>query len=301
MVSCFKGRLWILVVVIALGCTDLCRASLLSNLWSALKEGILPADSQQPLQSAHQGVDSARDAGAELHATNSENHSTNHTLHSHMNSTAPGQQKPLIFSTVTRFSNISALSKTKVRAKKSHEPLVLLSITSGAHHSHLRHSIRSTWLLPCIASPLCQYRFFVDASASAGNVSTALLEENDLYADMVFRDYCPYMQQRHPAYIHYGNSQVSSFGKESLPGVQEDPVQHDYRLRRMYKIDWKICFFKFWQRESTALGISAGYPDHHVLIEDDSFTCTENLLYQFALLRRRREQQQSPLPLYLNF
>jgi hypothetical protein len=51
----------------------------------------------------------------------------------------------------------------------------------------------------------------------------------------------------------------------------------DYILRRMYKIDWKICFFKWIKLNNYSV-------KYHTFIEDDSFLCTKNLLYQIQLL-----------------
>eukprot|EP00605_Chrysophyceae_sp_TOSAG23-4_P002346 GSChrysophyteH1.ASY1.ANO1.2594.1 assembled CDS len=85
------------------------------------------------------------------------------------------------------------------------------------------------------------------------------------------------MTQRHPDFINYGNSQVVD--------IQEDdePLHRDYRWRRMYKIDWKMCFLK-WIRQSKY------ETDYHVFVEDDSFICTGNLLHQFTLLRTHEKK-----------
>ena len=104
------------------------------------------------------------------------------------------------------------------------------------------------------------------------------------------------MLRRHPSYINYGNSQVVDIdadvdasgtggegeaGEETTSNSDSDSrsgIHRDYRYRRMYKIDWKVCFLKW---------ISANQykPDYHVFVEDDSFVCTENLLHQMGLLR----------------
>eukprot|EP01032_Pedospumella_encystans_P023214 gene23214-26280_t len=81
--------------------------------------------------------------------------------------------------------------------------MVFISITSSPFHAELRESSRKTWLLPCLANPTCDYKFFVDKSES--DISTSVLEESKQYTDMVFRDACPLMA-RHPSYINYGNS-----------------------------------------------------------------------------------------------
>ena len=41
---------------------------------------------------------------------------------------------------------------------------------------------RNTWLLPCIDSMLCNYRFFVDAMAT--NLTDVLRAEQEIYDDM---------------------------------------------------------------------------------------------------------------------
>jgi len=187
---------------------------------------------------------------------------------------------PELRSTVSRFFNISARNITAAsnelpRRGTVRTPLLLISITSGPRHAHIRHSIRNTWLLPCVMSLQCEYRFFIDAPDA--NVTEALQSETRTHGDLVFRRACGYMQQRHPPYVNYGNSQVSSWGKENVTGIGDDVVQQDYHLRRMYKIDWKMCFLR-WSYEA---GIR---PMYHTFVEDDSFVCTENLLHQLSLL-----------------
>jgi hypothetical protein len=62
-----------------------------------------------------------------------------------------------------RFSPIS-IDK---RPAKNANLLLYISITSGPAHTDLRAAARLTWLLPCHASPLCDYAFFVDKTASS--------------------------------------------------------------------------------------------------------------------------------------
>jgi len=193
---------------------------------------------------------------------------------------ATGSTGSELRSTVSRFfhitaRNITATSNELPKHGHPRKPLVLISITSGPHHSHIRHSIRSTWLLPCVLSSQCEYRFFIDAPDA--NVTDVLRVEQRQHGDLVFRSSCGYMQQRHPPYVNYGNSQVSSWGKENVTGIGDDVVQQDYHLRRMYKIDWKICFLR-WSLEAQIR------PQYHAFVEDDSFVCTENLLHQLSLL-----------------
>jgi hypothetical protein len=163
--------------------------------------------------------------------------------------------------TVDRF-DINTPTAVKVK-----ELTLLISITSGPHHSHLRYAARETWLLPCRLSRDCDYRFFVDMMSH--NITDIIKMENETHGDIVFRSVqvCPFLD-RHPAHINYGNM---VFGTESdrLP---------DYQLRAMYKIDWKVCFL-IWAKASNKMAF------YHVFVEDDSFICTENLLHQTRLLK----------------
>lgn len=148
---------------------------------------------------------------------------------------------------------------------------LFVSITSGPHNHKLRHMARQTWLSPCIASPTCDYRYFIDTR----NVTASLLLENKEFDDLVFRDSCDLML-RHPDNIHYGNSPVEY--DPMFDFVTED--RPNYYLRRMYKIDWKNCFMR-WARDNFSMD---RLPLFHVYVEDDSFNCMDNLLHQTALL-----------------
>ena len=67
---------------------------------------------------------------------------------------------------------------------KSEEKLaVFISITSGKFHVHLRQAARETWLLPCLHSSQCDYRFFVDCPPS--RMTESIIEESNLYQDLV--------------------------------------------------------------------------------------------------------------------
>lgn len=174
---------------------------------------------------------------------------------------------------------------------KNESLLVFISITSGPHHPHLRRSARNTWLIPCILSAKCQYKFFVDIPYHLAN--DRLLEEQNEFNDMVFRDNCTLMD-RHPYYINYGNSPpiTSNLIREICNGTAIDSKgkvtnvnctkvdNPNYRYRNMYKIDWKVCFMKYIQRNYQSVA-------YHAFVEDDSFICTENLLHQLALVYNR--------------
>ena len=71
------------------------------------------------------------------------------------------------------------LSKTTIpiperNVTKANEMTVFLAITSAPWYWHLRDAARDTWLTPCLASPYCDYRFFVDKTLQS--VSAVMLE-----------------------------------------------------------------------------------------------------------------------------
>ena len=187
--------------------------------------------------------------------------------------------------------------------------LAFISITSGKHHAHLRHAIRNGWILPCRLSPRCDYRFFVDAHPHITSLNTNsannaggpdLILENATYGDLVFRDDCPMMLTRHSLSVNYGNSPplgdnlfIQDPNPPPLPAEgekeREKTPNPDYPLRRMYKIDWKVCFL---QVIDSLLGyrLDEDAVFAHVFVEDDSFVCTENLLYQLGRACERRRE-----------
>lgn len=175
-------------------------------------------------------------------------------------------------------------------ASSSDERIVFIYITSSPHHLDLRQAARKTWLLPCLASPHCDYRFFVDAVPPRSAPEHTLNVESAMYRDIVFRDSCPMLMQRHPLIINYGNSpptreNTAALVKDPITGNVESVPLADYPHRRLYKVEWKVCFLKWavqqqqYQRHQLA--------EYHVMVEDDSFVCTENLLHQLTLLYNR--------------
>lgn len=205
----------------------------------------------------------------------------------------------MLINTSPRFQK---MENSSLPSKKA-DLLLFVSITSSGHHSHLRHAIRSTWILPCKASSVCDYRFFVDTPRSM--VTNALISENMTYHDMVFRDSCPLMN-RHPAEVNYGNSPPVlenilpnnfNFHKRSEgdgSDVEEEQsvsgsniTVPNYALRRAYKIDWKVCFLR-WTQEHRKMA------HYHAFVEDDSYMCVENLLYQCALLKEHSSPSAKP-------
>jgi hypothetical protein len=121
---------------------------------------------------------------------------------------------------------------------------------------------------------VCDYKFFIDKAKEA---STDLFGEQSTYEDMVFRDSCELMK-RHPDSINYGNA----------PPREESLAEHpDYLWRRLYKVDWKVCFMRY-ARDNGKMA------EYHAFVEDDSFVCTENLLHQATLLHAKRSNAAAP-------
>jgi len=85
--------------------------------------------------------------------------------------------------------------------EKEFNSTLFVSITSGPHHGHLRNAARETWLLPCIISNKCDYRFFIDTN----NITIHLKSEYDRHQDIVFRGSCPLMNRHHDD-VNYGNA-----------------------------------------------------------------------------------------------
>jgi hypothetical protein len=154
----------------------------------------------------------------------------------------------------------------------SNTPILFIYITSSPSHYELRLAARTTWLTQCI-SPICDYRFFIDTTEK--NTTIALHEEFNDFNDIIFRNSCSLMTTRHPdGGVNYGNSH---------------PIKsHDYQLRKMYKIDWKVCFLKWAKKhaaeESLLLNTTIDIAEFHTFVEDDSFVCTGNLIHQMELL-----------------
>lgn len=147
--------------------------------------------------------------------------------------------------------------------EKSDQLLLFIAVTSSPNHPHLRNADRMTWIESCQTSPYCDYRFFID---SHKNISESLEEEESVHHDIVFRDECDLMK-RHPDYINYGNSP---------PTFVDYP---DYPLRRMYKIDWKVCFMRFIEKN-----YGSNVPLFLSFVEDDSILCTNNLMKQLEIV-----------------
>lgn len=176
-------------------------------------------------------------------------------------------------------------------SKNENRLLLFISITSGPKHAHYRNAARESWLMPCQQSPLCDYRFFIDIDHSklrnvndTAGVHQKVLMEHLAYNDMVFRDSCSLME-RHPAEINYGNAPYAKENMEKKNEYGKTVPIPDYPFRRVYKIDWKVCFlkwiYKFYPKEV----------DYHAFVEDDSYTCTKNLLYQLVQVKKNQAPQ----------
>ena len=164
-------------------------------------------------------------------------------------------------------------NNTTTAAFQTTELLLLISITSGPSHSHLRLAARETWLIPCIHSSECDYVFFVDRHEA--NITESLIVENKTFGDLVFRgSWCPFMLERHHHRINYGNFMDADGEGDNTTVHTKLP---EYQLRGMYKIDWKVCFTK-WALQNHKMAA------YHAYVEDDSFTCVDNLLHQLRLL-----------------
>lgn len=148
---------------------------------------------------------------------------------------------------------------TDKRVKDESGLLVFISVTSGPAHGHFRHAARKSWLLSCLASSKCDYRFFVDIDSHSFSQSNDKTDEHDqekakmhkdlrlenmTYGDLVFRDSCDMIMQRHPLHINYGNSPASKENVFHLsnPNDTDSGVGHpDYILRRLYKVQLLPC------------------------------------------------------------
>lgn len=179
--------------------------------------------------------------------------------------------------------------------------LLLLYITSSPGNFKLRETARSTYLSTCI-KPRCMYQFFIDISLddvpsyeySKVNESSIidLHKEYHKYNDIIFKNNCSLMINRHqdnrinygnsaPTYdhIHFIISNITNYGKNT--NIKYNNITRsyipDYKYRRMYKIDWKVCFLQ-WSLANNMI-----HAVFHAFIEDDSFICTNHVLYQAEL------------------
>jgi len=167
---------------------------------------------------------------------------------------------------------LAGLKSLPTLPAKSSELTLLISVTSGFGNKELRNEIRRTWALPCITSPFCDLRFFVDIMNISDSFS-AIQAENATFGDVVIRGpWCPWMEDRHRfEKLNFGNT----FKKPWVYGGGGVPY---YWFRGLYKVDWKICHAR-WAHEFNKMAW------YHLWTEDDSYVCSENLLHQLSLLR----------------
>ena len=85
----------------------------------------------------------------------------------------------------------------------------------------------------------------------------------------------------HPDDIHYGNSPLAISANDGEPALSV------YNERIFYKIDWKVCFMR-WAVDNHR------NPPYHVFVEDDSFVCTGNLIFQANTLIAMPNDRKKP-------
>lgn len=183
---------------------------------------------------------------------------------------------------VARYSNFlnSSESRLMMERKKNATMLLFIGVTSGPEQLDLRQANRETWLLPCIQTLSCDYRFFVDILSQMAHPQLA--EESREYGDIVFRDGCSLMNERHrDNNVNYRNSPPV---KENLQKTSESGRNisiPDYKYRRFYRVDWKVCFIHW-----TACNYRQ--VKYHAYSEDDSFVCVGNIIFQLTSLETKR-------------
>lgn len=144
---------------------------------------------------------------------------------------------------------------------------LFIALTSSPSHIDLRNAARKTFLLPCIQNKQCTYKFFIDKLKP----NQILIDELNKYNDIVFRYETPLML-KYPEHLHYG----------ILNPLRE--LNNTEVWYRMYKIEWKISFMKYIYIKNNKI------PKYLLFVEDDSYICTENLLYQLSLISKSHKQ-----------
>ena len=165
---------------------------------------------------------------------------------------------------------------------------LFIALTSSPSHIELRNAARKTFLSPCHSlieeknkkessssslisssskSLKCSYKFFIDKLKP----DLKLLEEEKSHHDLVFRNEAPLML-KYPENLHYGIL-------NPLRELNDSKVWY-----RMYKIEWKISFMKYIYNKINKI------PKYLLFVEDDSFICIHNLLYQLTLINKSKKQ-----------
>lgn len=89
-----------------------------------------------------------------------------------------------LFTFIVSAASVSAkLEELATAVVKSHKILLFVSITTGTDHWQLRDAIRGSWLQPCIKSPHCDFRFFIDKVRES--IPQRIMDESKTYNDMV--------------------------------------------------------------------------------------------------------------------
>ena len=74
---------------------------------------------------------------------------------------------------------------------------VFLAIGSAPKQSHLRNTIRQTWLKDCVKDPYCDYRFFTDAPAGNNTCVNDFCEPDMILTDRAFKGYTNFGTRGH--------------------------------------------------------------------------------------------------------
>jgi hypothetical protein len=142
---------------------------------------------------------------------------------------------------------------------------LFIAIPSTATHRELRDVVRSTWLQRCNmnAKVRCKYAFFLDDIIPAeSEAHTQMLQEDAEFKDIVlYRNSCTILQ-RHSHNIHYKNYEVRG---------PSHPI--------LFRFETKMCIMSWIMQELQPI------PQFILIVEDDSYLCTDNLLHQLYLLQ----------------
>lgn len=189
-----------------------------------------------------------------------------------------------MYHTYGNFDNNDVNNPQSYRRKSQSLDVLIAVITTQSHHT-LRKVLRNTWLKSCRShgSVSCDYKFFFDDYISVNSNTTASDNDDDFdfnseritYNDMVlYRNSCSLTKQ----YKKTVNFMNSDFNETNVTVTTTSP--RVYRYPQLYRFETKICVMR-WILEHY---ITPRTPKYLVFVEDDSFLCTDNLLYQISLL-----------------
>ena len=172
--------------------------------------------------------------------------------------------------------------------------LLFIAITSSPFNSLLRISNRKTFLTLCNEENHCLYRFFIDEKYPSKDLLKESLQFNDLifYRNSSFSSSTSLIMEKYPSNLHYGIRNPLIF------------LQRNETFLRLYKIESKISYIKWFYNNNNHNRENSNenqHSDHNhnknknnnnnksihyfLFIEDDSFICIYNLLYQLNQLR----------------